>query len=76
MCLLVSAQVKVLQYVRQMISIAACCNSKQPFDPESLDELLLADPVVQEAVVDHASHSGNSFVEYSDSLGVSKAVHV
>ena len=76
MCLLVPAQVKVLQYIRQMIVLAACSESRKPFDAAAIDRLVLVDSVIQEAVVDYASHSGNSFVEYPDSLGVYKAVRV
>ena len=69
MFLLVFAQVKVLQYVREMFLRAALNDSMKPFDPTVLDKLAGADPVVQEAVVRYSSHSGNSDIAYPDSLG-------
>ena len=71
MFLLLFAQVDLLQYVRQMLLSAAFDDSKKPFDHRALDKLVVAPPVVQEAVVHYSTHSGHSDIAYPDSLGVS-----
>ena len=76
MFLLVFAQVKVVQYWRDMLLRAALNGSMKPFDPTVLDKLVGAHPVVQEAVVCHSSQAGLADIVYPDSLGGGLAVRV
>ena len=73
MCLLALVQVRVLNYIRHGLVLAAVDPSRKTFDMTAIDDLVLADGVVQEAVVNFQSHCMRRSIRYSARWGMCRA---
>ena len=71
--LLALVQVRLLNYIQRGLVLVAVDPSRKPFDKTAIDNLVLADGVVQEAVVDFMSHCMRGSIRYSACWGMCRA---
>jgi hypothetical protein len=69
-CFLALVQVRLLDYLQRGLVLLAVDSSRKPFDKNVVDNLVFAEAVVQEAVVDFMSHCMRASIWYSASWGM------
>ena len=73
MCLQALVQVRLLSYLQRGLVLLAVDSSRKPFDKKVVDNLVFAEAVVQEAVVDFMSHCMRASSWYSACWGMCRA---
>jgi hypothetical protein len=69
-CFLALVQVRLLDYLQRGLVLLAVDSSRKPFDKNVVDNLVFAEAVVQEAVVDFMSHCMRASIWYSACWGM------